>query len=122
MYSGSNEQYYCLGWNPRTADRYEYFWYCSCVSCDYAARYTLTDLCSQFGNMLVLAATYNSHLRKLIKKEKLLNLLDRTIDFLRRHTNISPTLKKDAEILTDVKTQLFATSVAKGGVYVLVCG
>jgi hypothetical protein len=70
--------------------------------------------------MLVLAATYNSHLRKLIKKEKLLNLLDRTIDFLRRHTNISPTLKKDAEILTDVKTQLFAISVAKGGVYVLV--
>jgi hypothetical protein len=36
----------------------------------------------QFGNMLVLAATYTSHLSQLVDREKLRTLLDRTITFL----------------------------------------
>ena len=57
--------------------------------------------------MLVLAATYNSRLGNLVEKPRLADLLDRTIKFPEKHSAISPTLRKDAEILTDVKTKLF---------------
>jgi hypothetical protein len=57
--------------------------------------------------MLVLAATCNSRLGNLVEKPRLADLLDRTIKFLGKHSAISPTLRKDAEILTDVKTKLF---------------
>ncbi len=57
--------------------------------------------------MLVLAATYHSHLGKLVDNKQLEQLLDRTIDFLAKHQAISPTLRKDAEILKDVKTRIF---------------
>jgi hypothetical protein len=57
--------------------------------------------------MLVLAATYKSHLTKLVKRDKLEELLDRTYNFLGKYSPISPTLKKDAEILHDIKQQIF---------------
>ncbi len=56
--------------------------------------------------MLVLAATYHSHLGKLVDGKKLEQLLDRTIEFLGKHQAISPTLRKDAEILKDVKARV----------------
>ncbi|MCJ1383288.1 hypothetical protein MMC17_006401 [Xylographa soralifera] len=54
---------------------------------------------AQFGNMLVLAATYRSHLGKLVDKANFLRLLDRTITFLSELSSISSTLEKDAETL-----------------------
>ena len=56
--------------------------------------------------MLVLAATYrssNPELSKLVNKQELLRLLDRTIHFLRRLKNISETLKEDSRILEVVR-------------------
>ena len=58
---------------------------------------------SQFGNMLVLAATYRSHLGKLVEKHNFIRLLDRTIAFLRELAPISTTLETDASILQSVK-------------------
>jgi len=58
---------------------------------------------AQFGNMLVLAATYRSHLGKLVDKANFLRLLDRTINFLSELGAISTTLQADAEILQHVK-------------------
>ena len=58
---------------------------------------------SQFGNMLVLAATYRSHLGKLVEKHNFIRLLDRTIAFLRELAPISTTLETDASILQNVK-------------------
>ena len=60
--------------------------------------------------MLVLSATYNSYLRKLVNRKDLEILLDRTIAFLGKHSAISPTLKKDAYILEDIKATIFPSS------------
>ena len=57
--------------------------------------------------MLVLAATYTSNLKSLVDGEKLRKLLDRTINFLMQSRYISPTLRKDAEILTVIRRELF---------------
>ncbi|TKA69331.1 hypothetical protein B0A49_08609 [Cryomyces minteri] len=54
---------------------------------------------AQFGNMLVLAATYRSFLHHLVSKEKLERLLERTIMFCRRLTPISAALRIDVSIL-----------------------
>ncbi|KAL2358430.1 hypothetical protein BJ546DRAFT_8738 [Cryomyces antarcticus] len=54
---------------------------------------------AQFGNMLVLAATYRSFLHHLVSKEKLERLLERTITFCRRLTPISAALRIDVSIL-----------------------
>ncbi|EGD94742.1 hypothetical protein TESG_02247 [Trichophyton tonsurans CBS 112818] len=62
---------------------------------------------AQFGNMLVLSATYTSQLSALVDGDKLCALLDRTIKFLLRSQHISPTLRKDAEILTLIRRKLF---------------
>jgi hypothetical protein len=62
---------------------------------------------AQFGNMLVLAATFKSDLRYLVKREILEELLDRTIDFLRYSEAISPTLAKDAQVLTKIREKIF---------------
>lgn len=70
----------------------------------------LTYHSRQFGNMLVLAATYKSHLSRLVNRNKLEELLDRTINFLGKYSPISPTLKKDAEILHDIKQQIFGAN------------
>ncbi|MCJ1405752.1 hypothetical protein MMC11_008982 [Xylographa trunciseda] len=58
---------------------------------------------AQFGNMLVLAATYRSHLGKFVDRTNLLRLLDRTITFLSELSSISSTLEKDAETLKYVR-------------------
>ncbi|KAA6413467.1 MAG: hypothetical protein FRX48_03213 [Lasallia pustulata] len=57
---------------------------------------------AQFGNMLVLAATYRSHLGYLVPYEELARLLERTITFLRRLRDISKTLEQDCMILEAV--------------------
>jgi hypothetical protein len=57
--------------------------------------------------MLVLAATYNSSLSELVERSVLQHLLKRTIRFLLRSQNISPTLRADARILTEIYTKIF---------------
>lgn len=57
--------------------------------------------------MLVLAATYNSSLTELVEREKLEWLLKRTIKFLIRYQNVSPTLRADARILTEIYVKIF---------------
>lgn len=52
--------------------------------------------------MLVLAATYRSHLSYLVPFEELQRLLERTITFLRRLRDISKTLEHDCMILEAV--------------------
>ncbi|MCJ1295581.1 hypothetical protein MMC34_007144 [Xylographa carneopallida] len=61
---------------------------------------------AQFGNMLVLAATYKSHLGRLVDKTNFLRLLDRTIIFLSELSSISSTLEKDAETLKYVRRNI----------------
>ncbi|KAJ6065751.1 hypothetical protein N7444_001404 [Penicillium canescens] len=62
---------------------------------------------AQFGNMLVLSATYMSSLRELVDTEILDRLLRRTICFLAQNENISPTLRADARILTEIYHKIF---------------
>ncbi|KAK2811343.1 hypothetical protein FQN50_002220 [Emmonsiellopsis sp. PD_5] len=62
---------------------------------------------AQFGNMLVLSATYMSPLSQLVNRDTLKHLLDRTIKFLLQNRHISPSLKKDAEILTLIRRKIF---------------
>ncbi|GAB7360772.1 hypothetical protein MBLNU230_g0760t1 [Neophaeotheca triangularis] len=63
---------------------------------------------AQFGNMLVLSATYyNKYLKQLIDSEKLKVLLERTIQFLRRLAPISPTCSNDCVILEKINHCLF---------------
>jgi hypothetical protein len=62
----------------------------------------------QFGNMLVLSATWRTHyLRKLIDQERFQTLLSRTIDFLRKLSAISPTCQLDCSILENIQRVLF---------------
>ena len=64
---------------------------------------------AQFGNMLVLAATFSSdvpELSELISEQHLASLFDRTIEFLRFSEHVSPTLKEDLRILRYVKDQV----------------
>jgi hypothetical protein len=57
--------------------------------------------------MLVLSATYMSGLRELVDAELLKRLLRRTVGFLTQSKNISPTLRADAHILTEVYQNIF---------------
>lgn len=57
--------------------------------------------------MLVLAATYHSELKELIEGHVLMRLLRRTIKFLLRNEHISPTLRADAKILTEIYEETF---------------
>ena len=67
----------------------------------------LADISSQFGNMLVLAATYQSrHLSWMVSKDELLKLLCRTIDFLSSLAPISTTLAVDAQLLTHIRERV----------------
>lgn len=61
----------------------------------------------QFGNMLVLSTAYMSHLTDLVNRNELERLLRRTIAFLLRNRNISPTLRADAKILADIYEKIF---------------
>ncbi|KAL4778400.1 hypothetical protein BJX76DRAFT_144652 [Aspergillus varians] len=62
---------------------------------------------AQFGNMLVLSTAYMSHLTDLVNRNELERLLRRTIAFLLRNRNISPTLRADAKILADIYEKIF---------------
>ena len=62
---------------------------------------------AQFGNMLVLIATFNSDLRYLIDQKTLEELLDRTIKFLQYSEAISPPLQRDAQILIKIRERMF---------------
>ncbi|KAL4870006.1 hypothetical protein BDV12DRAFT_166848 [Aspergillus spectabilis] len=62
---------------------------------------------AQFGNMLVLSTVYMSHLTELVDRNVLERLLRRTIAFLLRYRNISPSLRADAKILTDIYEKIF---------------
>ncbi|KAK0263881.1 hypothetical protein LTS09_002232 [Friedmanniomyces endolithicus] len=65
---------------------------------------------AQFGNMLVLSATYyNRYLRFLVgdQKDRFQKLLSRTIKFLHRLSAISPTCKVDCAILERIQKALF---------------
>lgn len=65
---------------------------------------------AQFGNMLVLSATYMSGLRQLIERDELEMLLKRTIRFLAQSKDISPTLRADAQILSGIYYKIFKQS------------
>ncbi|KAI9812570.1 MAG: hypothetical protein M1827_004559 [Pycnora praestabilis] len=65
---------------------------------------------AQFGNLLVLSATYRSDMQSLVPREKLENLLRRTISFLRRLAPVSPTLKTDTKILENVERVVFGAN------------
>ncbi|KAJ5784808.1 uncharacterized protein N7503_010020 [Penicillium pulvis] len=60
----------------------------------------------QFGYMLVLSATYNSSIRELVHRSTLDRLFKRTIRFLLRTENNSPTLRADIRILQEVYSKL----------------
>ncbi|CDM33279.1 transcriptional regulator family: Fungal Specific TF [Penicillium roqueforti] len=62
---------------------------------------------SQFGNMLVLSATYMSSLSKLVAEHDLERILKRTIGFLVQNGNISPTIRADARMLTEIYQKIF---------------
>jgi hypothetical protein len=57
--------------------------------------------------MLVLSATYKSSLSDLVDASLLERLLRRTIYFLLRSQHISPTLRADARILTEIYEKIF---------------
>lgn len=57
--------------------------------------------------MLVLSATYMSGLRELVPEPVLERLLRRTISFLAQSEQISPTLRADARILTEIYEKIF---------------
>lgn len=60
--------------------------------------------------MLILSATYMSSLSDLVERSTLQRLLIRTIRFLLRNENISPTLRADARILTEIYEKIFCQS------------
>ncbi|KAH1641242.1 hypothetical protein KXX16_003583 [Aspergillus fumigatus] len=62
---------------------------------------------AQFGNMLVLSATYMSCLSELVDRNVLEKLLKRTIKFLLQSRYISPSLRADARILTEIYEKIF---------------
>jgi hypothetical protein len=57
--------------------------------------------------MLVLSAAFMSSLKELVEPEQLKRLLVRTISFLIQNENISPTLRADARILTEIHEKIF---------------
>lgn len=63
--------------------------------------------------MLVLSATYTSSLSELVPRSTLERLLRRTIRFL-RNKNISPTLRADACILSEIYEKIFGSAVVLG--------
>lgn len=57
--------------------------------------------------MLILSAAYNSYLRPCIDGNQLKGLFARTIDFLGKSADISPSLKRDMQQLKRLEAQLF---------------
>ncbi len=72
----------------------------------------------QFGNMLVLYATFTSPhpgLSSLISEEVLKRLHDRTVRILRENEAISPVLAKDLRILEHVRRHVFSAPTYPAG-------
>jgi hypothetical protein len=71
--------------------------------------------CSQFGNMIILAAVFRSPLRNHLPKDSELNrqnlsaLFHRTMTILHEVAPNSPVLRMDLKILENVKRQLNMT-------------
>lgn len=59
--------------------------------------------------MLVLSATYASSLSELVERSILECLLKKTIRFLLNNGNISPTLRADARILSEIYEKIFGS-------------
>lgn len=57
--------------------------------------------------MLVLSATYMSSLSELVDRNDLDRLFKRTIRFLLQSREISPTLRADAKILSEIYEKIF---------------
>lgn len=57
--------------------------------------------------MLVLSATYMSSLSELVDRNDLERLLKRTIRFLLQSREISPSLRADAKILSEIYEKIF---------------
>ncbi|RAL15067.1 putative C6 finger domain protein [Aspergillus homomorphus CBS 101889] len=66
---------------------------------------------AQFGNMLVLSATYMSSLSELVDRNDLERLMKRTINFLLQSREISPSLRADAKILSEIYEKIFGESI-----------
>jgi hypothetical protein len=60
--------------------------------------------------MLVLSATHMSGLNELVDRHDLRRLLLRTINFLLKSQDISPSLKADADILAEIYRKIFDKS------------
>ncbi len=71
--------------------------------CGFSSVINITVCARQFGNILMLVATYNSPASNLVPAPQLRYLLDRTIKFLGSLCPISGTLAKDVEILTRLR-------------------
>ena len=69
-------------------------------------RRRLTSRNSQFGNMLVLSATYKSRLSFMIRRDEIVGLLERTIRFINSHRPTSTALGKDASILEGILSNI----------------
>ncbi|OJK03368.1 hypothetical protein ASPACDRAFT_49574 [Aspergillus aculeatus ATCC 16872] len=66
---------------------------------------------AQFGNMLVLSATYMSSLSELVDRNDLERLMKRTIRFLLQSREISPSLRADAKILSEIYEKIFGDTI-----------
>jgi hypothetical protein len=55
--------------------------------------------------MLVLAATYKSWLYQLVPEEEFFRLMDRTIEFLRRLTPLSPVFATNMRVLQSASNE-----------------
>ncbi|QIW98839.1 hypothetical protein AMS68_004357 [Peltaster fructicola] len=73
---------------------------------------------AQFGNMLVLAAAFNTpHVKALVPQAEFEEKLERTIAFLRRLSGLSPTCQLDCFYLETIQTALFPVPVDAKGTY-----
>ncbi|KKY25262.1 putative c6 zinc finger domain-containing protein [Phaeomoniella chlamydospora] len=70
---------------------------------------------AQFGNMLILAAAYQSpRLKAYVDRHELERLMRRTIKILEEHKDVSPTLREDALILEQIQGNLPPPTVSSG--------
>lgn len=88
-----------------------------CTACMNDLRHLLTNS-RQFGNMLVLSATYRHPvLKRIVNENKFHRLLQRTITFLRRLAPISPTCQADCGILEKFSNTLFPSAREMPSIY-----
>ncbi|PWY70420.1 C6 finger domain protein [Aspergillus heteromorphus CBS 117.55] len=66
---------------------------------------------AQFGNLLVLSAAYMSSLSELVDRAELDQLFKRTTRFLLQSAEISPSLRADARILSEIYEKIFGEPI-----------